>query len=470
MTTQIIPTTAPWEAQLKEILNEGPEDHLDANRKAIMAEMGWLQNVIQFRVSTFLNSESTHPKKVDLSAPDLQATPSPYADFIRQKNLTEIDRLIVLLALAPHLYPEAFDSFSIHSPLHRFIAQSRGAKGITQLRTLPTVATAEFVLGGGTLQDRFGIFNLFADDRFLIRHKIISLERIDPQNPFSPDVLRIGTEYLTLFTTGAPYRPRFSSDFPAQRLTTQMEWDDLVLDLNSKYQIDELLNWLKHEDRIMEEWGGKQFLKPGFRSLFYGPPGTGKTLTATLIGKVTQREVFQIDASKVVSKFIGETEKNLARIFDEAENRDWILFFDEADALFGKRTQTSDAKDRYANQEVAYLLQRIEKFAGVVLLATNLWGNLDPAFMRRFQSLIKFPIPSGPQRKVLWERCFEKAPISKDIDFKKIAKSYDIAGGMIINVFRSCCLTAVQREDSTIYEDDIIEAIKEEYRKEGKTI
>ena len=127
-------------------------------------------------------------------------------------------------------------------------------------------------------------------------------------------------------------------------------------------------------------------VKPGYRALFHGPPGTGKTLTATLLGKHTGRPVFRIDLSRVVSKYIGETEKNLSRLFDKAEHKDWILFFDEADALFGKRTEIRDAHDKYANQEVAYLLQRIESYAGLVILATNQRGNIDEAFLRRFQA------------------------------------------------------------------------------------
>ena len=152
------------------------------------------------------------------------------------------------------------------------------------------------------------------------------------------------------------------------------------------------------------------------------------------------------------------------------KNKYWILFFDEADALFGKRTQTSDSKDRYANQEVAYLLQRIEDFPGIVLLSTNLKSNIDPAFMRRFQSLVHFPVPSGPRRFTLWKRCFGSAPLHKEINFKEIAKKYSLSGGMIINVVRACCVAAVTRKTPIITEDDIIEEIKAEFRKEGKTV
>ena len=128
--------------------------------------------------------------------------------------------------------------------------------------------------------------------------------------------------------------------------------------------------------------------------LFHGPPGTGKTLTAGLLGKIAQKDVYRIDLSMVISKYIGETEKNLARLFDKAERKDWILFFDEADSLFGKRGQVKDAHDKYANQEVSYLLQRVEAYNGLVILASNFKNNIDEAFLRRFQSIIYFPLPA----------------------------------------------------------------------------
>lgn len=194
-------------------------------------------------------------------------------------------------------------------------------------------------------------------------------------------------------------------------------------------------------------------------------------MTVSLLGKSTGLDVYRIDLSMVVSKFIGETEKNLSNIFDQAEHKNWILFFDEADALFGKRTQTSSANDRYANQEVSYLLQRIEDFPGVVILATNLKANLDEAFSRRFQSMINFPIPSPPQRKKLWEEAFtEKFILAEDVNLDEIAQKYELAGGAIINVLRYVSLIAIKREDNTITKKDLLHSIRKEFSKEGKIV
>jgi len=172
----------------------------------------------------------------------------------------------------------------------------------------------------------------------------------------------------------------------------------------------------------------------------------------------------------VVSKYIGETEKNLGKLFDEAEHKQWILFFDEADALFGKRTQTKSSNDRHANQEVAYLLQRIENFSGLVILATNLQTNIDEAFSRRFQSMVHFSKPNKKQRKLLWERLFDSFDMEEKIDFTDLADKYELSGGAMINVLRFCALNAARRNEKKIELKDILKGIQREYRKSNKTL
>ena len=160
----------------------------------------------------------------------------------------------------------------------------------------------------------------------------------------------------------------------------------------------------------------------------------------------------------------------MAHIFDQAENKNWILFFDEADSLFGKRSATSDAKDRYANQEISYLLQRIEDFPGVVILASNLRNNIDEAFSRRFQSMIHFPMPSKEQRLRLWQKGFKIFELEPDLDFNVIAKDYKLAGGSIINVVRHCAIYAAKRGEKLVLLDDVLEGIRKEFGKEGKIL
>jgi SpoVK/Ycf46/Vps4 family AAA+-type ATPase len=172
---------------------------------------------------------------------------------------------------------------------------------------------------------------------------------------------------------------------------TERSWADLALTERAVQQVEEIKAWLKQSTPVTRESAQKKTkLTQGYRCLFYGPPGTGKTSTAALIGKELHMPVHKIDLALVVSKYIGETEKNLELLFDRAENAGWILFFDEADALFGKRTNVRDAHDRYTNQEVSSLIKRIEDYKGLVILATNMKGNIDEAFIRRFNSIIHF--------------------------------------------------------------------------------
>ena len=209
-------------------------------------------------------------------------------------------------------------------------------------------------------------------------------------------------------------------------------------------------------------------INKGYKALFYGPPGTGKTLSASLIGKKNKLDVYRIDLSQVVSKYIGETEKNLGSIFDIAENKNWILFFDEAESLFSKRTSVSDSKDKFANQETAYLLQRVENYNGLILLATNLKPNIDLAFSRRIQSVVNFPIPSTKQRKILWENALSGLVELDNKIINDIAKNYEISGGSIKNVIQYAYLKSIHN-NSKITKNLILMGIRRELNKDGKS-
>ena len=203
--------------------------------------------------------------------------------------------------------------------------------------------------------------------------------------------------------------------------------------------------------------------------MFYGSPGTGKTLTACLLGKHTGRDVYRIDLSMVVSKYIGETEKNLSLLFDKAANKDWILFFDEADAIFGKRTNVRDAHDKYANQEVSYLLQRIEGHPGLVILASNFKSNIDTAFTRRFQTIIEFQSPTPDERIKLWQNNLPAGiPLEEAVNLRDLSRRYDITGANIVNIIQYACLKTLENASEEIRLEYLLGGIKKEYLKEGK--
>jgi SpoVK/Ycf46/Vps4 family AAA+-type ATPase len=284
--------------------------------------------------------------------------------------------------------------------------------------------------------------------------------------------LVLDSDYLNWLINGYMYLPKMSMTFPAQHLTTKMAWEDLVLNRSTLSQVQELKDWIQYNDVLFFDWGMEKKLKPGYRALFHGPPGTGKTLTATLLGNETGKAVFRIDLSMVISKYIGETEKNLSNLFDKAQNKNWILFFDEADALFGKRTNVKDAHDRYANQEVAYLLQRIEDYPGLAILASNFKSNIDEAFLRRFNSIIYFPMPPYEERLVLWQKAFPtQVQFSHDVSFDQLAKQYALSGSHIMNVVHYVCLQAIASQNKPIVQvahKDIVQGIQREMAKEGK--
>lgn len=256
----------------------------------------------------------------------------------------------------------------------------------------------------------------------------------------------------------------------ADKMTPTGTLQDLILPPDQVNRMQELIDQVKYRRIVHEEWGFHQKLSrgKGLNILLHGPPGTGKTMAAEVIAKELELDLYRIDLSQVVSKYIGETEKNLHRIFQEAEQSYAILFFDEADALFGKRTEVKDALDRHANTEVAFLLQKMEEYDGITILATNLFNNLDAAFIRRMQFSIEFPLPDEIRRFDIWKAMFPKeAPRSEDIDFAFLAKKFKISGGHIKNIVLSAAFLAAKNRTS-IGMEHIVPATKREMDKIGK--
>lgn len=442
------------------------------NAKILGAEMQWLAGIIDTRFKLYWGQECEYNDIYDIPPPDLGGNDSMYSQIIRHYKMNVNERIILLLSLAPHLQPHLLDVFYVKNANYdRGFTEFGGVKGQNHSGFIPTGETVAFILSANNLQRRFAILELFSEEHFFSKFKILKLASTQNEEPFLSGTLSISVEYLNYFTNGTSQKPDYNINFPAKRITTQLNWEDLVLDQTTLEEVLEIKDWIEYGDRLLNDWGLSKKIKPGFRTLFYGPPGTGKTLTASLLGKSAGLDVYRIDLSMVVSKYIGETEKNLANIFDQAQNKNWILFFDEADALFGKRTQTSSSNDRHANQEVSYLLQRVEDFPGIVILATNLKANLDDAFTRRFQSMIYFAMPDTDHRYKLWQQAFsEKTVLEPDIDLHEIAGKYELAGGAIINVTRYCSMMAIKRNSNLILKKDIVAGIRKEFGKEGKIV
>jgi hypothetical protein len=268
---------------------------------------------------------------------------------------------------------------------------------------------------------------------------------------------------------------RLGSDQGLGRLATKVEskhqWADLILPELTLRRLRDLTAAIRHRALVFEQWGfgTRVTAAAGIRALFAGVSGTGKTMAAGVVARSLELDLYRIDLSGVVSKYIGETEKNLDRIFAAARRANAIVFLDEAEALLGKRSEVKDAHDRYANIEVAYLLQKLEEHDGIVILATNLKHNIDDAFNRRMQYVIDFPRPEPMERERIWRRMFpERAPVDPQVAFRFLAKQFDLAGGDICNVALDAAFLAAQ-EGGSIGMAVIVEALSRLLVKQGKT-
>lgn len=427
----------------------------------------FLNQVLRFRLNRELKKELAEMPNYIFNGNN-----SEINRFFQENHLSNPEIITVLLALVPHISPDFFNSIVFgFLPNGGDFPEFGGAKGKNHRGILPTGETVLYVLAGNDPDLRAEFIHFFSEDHLFSRKNLLYLENVPAGEPQMSGRLVMEQDFIELFTTGKTSRPRLSSDFPAQFIETELEWKDLILNEKTTGQISEIETWLNHNEALMNDWGMKSRIKPGFRVLFSGPPGTGKTLTATLLGKYTGRDVFRIDLSLVVSKYIGETEKNLSRLFDRAKNKNWILFFDEADAIFGKRTSVRDAHDKYANQEVSYLLQRIESHPGLVILASNLKSNIDSAFTRRFNAIIEFEIPTAAERLAIWKNNLPKnVRLSDEINVEEIARKYEVNGANIVNIIHFACLKTLEKSSTTISLSDLLSGIQKEYIKEGKMI
>jgi SpoVK/Ycf46/Vps4 family AAA+-type ATPase len=253
----------------------------------------------------------------------------------------------------------------------------------------------------------------------------------------------------------------------AQRLAPKATWDDIVLPASVEELLRQIGGQVAQRTRVYDDWGFRDKMNRGLgiSALFAGPSGTGKTMAAEVLANDLRLNLYRIDLSQVVSKYIGETEKNLRQLFDAAEDGGAILFFDEADALFGKRSEVKDSHDRYANIEINYLLQRMEEYRGLAILATNMKSALDQAFMRRLRFVVNFPFPAPADRARIWRRVFPPGVPLGDLDYGRLSQ-LNLAGGSIHNIALNAAFLAAQGgEDQTVTMPLVLRAAETEFRK-----
>lgn len=437
-----------------------------------------LNNILLQKKFTWLNSifslhKNAGETPVSIPAPLLINGTAPFLLLEKKLALETAEQILLLLSLEPHYLPVRItERMNAMRENHKELFNSLGYyQDPYSGNYYPTLQTALFVLSGSDPARWREAEQKLVHQGKLLNEQIIVLREVDERARIGNRLnmlIDLAPEYVDYLLHGQKPRPDFGRAFPAHWISTNLDWDQLVLNPITRNEISDVMDWVEHRDKVLEVSENK--INASFPCLFYGPPGTGKSFTAKLIGKQYGKDVFRIDLSMIVSKYIGETEKNLAQLFDRAEGKGWILFFDEADALFGKRTGISDSKDKWANLEMSYLLQRMEEYQGLCILATNLKHNLDPALSRRFQAMIHFPFPKPEERALIWEKSLPPGFAYPDhISYEKLAK-YELSGAGIANVLKASAVKAVKRGTYKMTVEDITRFIRIEFAKDGRTV
>jgi hypothetical protein len=392
--------------------------------------------------------------------PVLHHNDGEYARFVNKHVLNLHERVLILLGLCQYLDPSLCNKL-IRDDNHFRLVQCKRT-GVL----IPTAETFLILVSGNLIQKRIVSHHYLGTEHLFYRKSVINVGESDEDVAPFFGALNITPSFRELFLYNRYSSPRFNKEFPAHLLETHMGWEDLIMNPATAERLEEIKAFLDHGETLRKEWGLSKHMKQGYRCLFYGPSGTGKTLAATLLGKHIQREVYRVDLSTVISKYIGETSKNLNALFNTAEDKNWILFFDEGDALFGKRVDTAQTDDKnahFANQDIAFLLQRIENYNGLIIVASNFRKNMDDAFSRRFQSIVHFDILKPELRKQYWlDNLPSKISLSNGIDLEQISKIHPFSPASIINIINRVSLQTIRKNLAEISAEDLDLCIKDE--------
>ncbi|WP_408635674.1 ATP-binding protein [Phytohabitans suffuscus] len=379
----------------------------------------------------------------------------PLAEVVRAGHLAVAEAVVLVAALAPEVDPR-FDA------LFGCLADRPDQPWLT--------GEVARTLAARTLTGRLRAADLLAPTATLRAAGLLDLE----PSPLSAYAGRLRPDPdLVRWVLGRPAEPpRPGPGLPARPVSTVYTLDDLVLPAAQRDRLAALVARIRDRRLVVDTWGFGQAHDnvDGLVALFHGPPGTGKSMAAAAVGRAAGLPVWRVDLSALVSKYIGETEKQLARVFDRAARESWLLVFDEADAVFGRRTDVSDAHDRYANQEVSYLLTRVERHPGVVVLTTNLLANIDEAFQRRLHAVVGFTEPGVGERVALWERVVPpQLPVAAGIDRGALARRYNLTGAQIRDATLEAAYLAAAN-GRVVTEEHLLTGVRRQYEKAGRTL
>jgi AAA+ superfamily predicted ATPase len=445
---------------------------VETNVQALASSIIWLEELMRLRAAeldggTKINIDE-YAEKIDKNY--LSDNTSLHR-LLTDYNNSYIEYLLISLGFAAWFRPKSLGELAKAKPDTNDIYSETGLlSSKASNKYIPTLQTALFLLAGTNITKQ-AYFHSILLNHALFKDQVLHLRKPSAYNNFPNEhILEFDLAYYNYLLNGKKPRYDASPDFPASLLETSKDFSDLVLKQHTKTQLDTIMNYAANRSSLFSREGVESKIKPGLIAMLYGPPGTGKTFTVSVISKELGIDAYRIDLSRIISKYIGETEKNLEKIFERLSDKNCILFFDEADALFGKRTEVGDAKDRYANQEVAYLLQRVENFPGLVILASNFKQNLDAAFKRRILVSIYLAPPDSDERLILWNnslpKYFKYAPENlPDI----LAEKHPFTGSNIANIIKLSCIQAESEKTDKITIEIMEPFIKQEYLKEGLT-
>lgn len=434
----------------------------------LQAEQQWLAECINSRIEhSKKNASSDKNIFEDIPPVTTSDAEGEYAQLIKRHSFNAEERLLLALSLCNHYNPRLLTVFLENIQL-QFAARVIKAENL--LSVLPTAETFFFIAGGNSGKSLTHLHRYFDTSHPFYKESILDLGIASPGvSRFDAPLLMPPTaRELLLYDKYQP--PRFSNEFPAQLLSTKLEWKDLVLMPQTQQLLNELKNRLLNEAdvRTWKTNTGRlgDHMRPGIRVLLFGASGQGKTLTTSLLGKLLEREVYRIDLSSVISKYIGETSKNLRNLFDTAERKKWILFIDEGDALLGMRsdlTANSGSTAQHANQDVAYILQRIENFDGFVVVATNLANNIDAAFERRFEGRIRYAPLNTELQVQVWKNTWpEKLLTDTACRIDLLLSENPLSPASIVNVIQRIAFLAAEQNNFSVKAEMIRQCIMDE--------
>ncbi|GEN75324.1 ATP-binding protein [Chryseobacterium hagamense] len=384
------------------------------------------------------------------------------------QNLTRDEHIILLLALMPHLNPQALDLFFVRNAnLDRPYTEFGGWQGISHTGFLPTGETAAFLLTIGNPDNRLQIMQLFSRTHWFYRRNILRLKGQGKDEPFLSGKLCLSEEFLAKVLENGTSGTGYGAETPCKRITTPSDWEDLVVPAEVLEELENVSGWLRHDEEIRSRWNLEKYIRPGYRCLFYGLPGTGKTFAAALLGKRSGLEVYRIGLSVLTSGETGETIKNLAEIFDLARQRDWILLFDGAERLCGEDHENSLLDNRRINEEIlTCLLGCTEDFPGLVIMAASLQDDPDQRFLRYFHSALHFPMPDRNARIKLWRQMIPGEWLYENKEaLIQTAAEAELPPGSMVNVIRQCAVRLLTSHQNRLTAEILNAALAKEKAK-----